>query len=307
VTEGPGPSFGSAPAAPPPAAVPPRRRGWLERVLFVGPGLLYLGVFFLLPLAIIVSYAFLERGRFGGIVIEPNLDNFARALDPVFLRVLLNSIGIALVTTVLALILGYPTAWAISRLPRRWRTVALVLVVLPFWTNFLVRTYAWIVLLNSQGPLNGALVGLGIIGEPLELLYTPGAVVAGLLYAYLPLMILPLYASIERLDPELREASANLGARPARTFLSVTLPLTLPGVLIGSIFVFVPSMGNFVIPELLGGGKTVMVGNLIRDQFLKARDWPFGAVLAIAVLVFLAALLIIQARVSRSTTVAPGA
>jgi len=276
-------------------------------VLFVGPGLLYLGVFFLLPLAIIVSYAFLERGRFGGIVIEPNLDNFARALDPVFLRVLLNSIGIALVTTVLALILGYPTAWAISRLPRRWRTVALVLVVLPFWTNFLVRTYAWIVLLNSQGPLNGALVGLGIIGEPLELLYTPGAVVAGLLYAYLPLMILPLYASIERLDPELREASANLGARPARTFLSVTLPLTLPGVLIGSIFVFVPSMGNFVIPELLGGGKTVMVGNLIRDQFLKARDWPFGAVLAIAVLVFLAALLIIQARVSRSTTVAPGA
>jgi len=276
-------------------------------VLFVGPGLLYLGVFFLLPLAIIVSYAFLERGRFGGVVIEPNLDNFARALDPVFLRVLLNSIGIALVTTVLALILGYPTAWAISRLPRRWRTVALVLVVLPFWTNFLVRTYAWIVLLNSQGPLNGALVGLGIIGEPLELLYTPGAVVAGLLYAYLPLMILPLYASIERLDPELREASANLGARPARTFLSVTLPLTLPGVLIGSIFVFVPSMGNFVIPELLGGGKTVMVGNLIRDQFLKARDWPFGAVLAIAVLVFLAALLIIQARVSRSTTVAPGA
>ena len=276
-------------------------------MLFVGPGLLYLGVFFLVPLAIIVSYAFLERGRFGGIVVEPNLDNFARALDPVFLRVLLNSVGIALVTTILALLLGYPTAWAIARLPRRWRTVALVLVVLPFWTNFLVRTYAWIVLLNSQGPLNGALVGLGIIGEPLELLYTPGAIVAGLLYAYLPLMILPLYASIERLDPELREASANLGARPARTFLSVTLPLTLPGVLIGSIFVFVPSMGNFVIPELLGGGKTVMVGNLIRDQFLKARDWPFGSVLAIAVLVCLATLLIIQARVSRSTTAVPGA
>ncbi len=307
MTGGPGPTSGSAPDPAAPAAVVARRRGWLEQVLFVGPGLLYLGVFFLVPLAIIVSYAFLERGRFGGIVVEPNLDNFARALDPVFLRVLLNSVGIALVTTILALLLGYPTAWAIARLPRRWRTVALVLVVLPFWTNFLVRTYAWIVLLNSQGPLNGALVGLGIIGEPLELLYTPGAIVAGLLYAYLPLMILPLYASIERLDPELREASANLGARPARTFLSVTLPLTLPGVLIGSIFVFVPSMGNFVIPELLGGGKTVMVGNLIRDQFLKARDWPFGSVLAIAVLVCLATLLIIQARVSRSTTAVPGA
>lgn len=283
----------------------PRGRGRAERLLFVVPGLAYLAVFFLVPLAIIVSYAFLERGRFGGIVYEPTLANFQRALDPVFLRVLVQSVAIAGVTTLLALLLGYPTAWAIAKLPRRWRTVALVLVVLPFWTNFLVRTYAWIVLLNSQGPLNGALMDLGLIGEPLELLYTPAAVVAGLLYAYLPLMILPLYASIERLDPELREASANLGARPGRTFWSVTLPLTLPGVLIGSIFVFVPAMGNFVVPELLGGGKTVMVGNLIRDQFLKARDWPFGSVLAIAVLVCLAGLLILQARAARAATTAP--
>ncbi len=303
MTPGPGPGSTAAPRRS--ATSAPRRRGWAGRLVFVGPGLAYLAVFFLVPLAIVVSYAFLERGRFGGIVVEPTLANFQRALDPVFLRVLLQSIVIAGATTLLALLLGYPTAWAIARLPRRWRTVALVLVVLPFWTNFLVRTYAWIVLLNSQGPLNGTLVGLGLIDKPLELLYTPGAVVAGLLYAYLPLMILPLYASIERLDPELREASANLGARPARTFLSVTLPLTLPGVLIGSIFVFVPSMGNFVVPELLGGGKTVMVGNLIRDQFLKARDWPFGSVLAIAVLVCLAGLLIVQARASRAVTAAP--
>jgi spermidine/putrescine transport system permease protein len=177
--------------------------------------------------------------------------------------------------------------------------VALVLVVLPFWTNFLIRTYAWIVLLNSEGPINGTLTGLGIIAEPLGLLYTDGAIVAGLLYAYLPLMILPLYASIERLEPELREAAANLGATPARTFLTITLPLTLPGVLIGCIFVFVPSIGNFVIPELLGGGKTIMVGNLIRDQFLKARDWPFGSVLAIVVIVGLMGLLVLQARLSR--------
>jgi spermidine/putrescine transport system permease protein len=299
VTQGPGPT--------PPVRPAPRRRGLAERALFVGPGLLYLAVFFLVPLAIIVSYAFLERGRFGGIVYEFTLDNFGRALEPVFVRVLLTSIGIALVTTLLALLLGYPTAWAIARLPRRWRTVALVLVVLPFWTNFLVRTYAWIVLLNSQGPLSGTLMGLGIIHEPLALLYTPGAIVAGLLYAYLPLMILPLYASIERLDPELRDAAANLGATPVRAFLTVTLPLTLPGVLIGSIFVFVPSMGNFVIPELLGGGKLVMVGNLIRDQFLKARDWPFGSVLAIVVLVCLAGLLVVQARLSRTTTAAPDA
>jgi spermidine/putrescine transport system permease protein len=179
--------------------------------------------------------------------------------------------------------------------------VALILVVLPFWTNFLIRTYAWIVLLNSEGIVNGGLRALGVIDQPLALLYTDGAVVAGLLYAYLPLMILPLYSSIERLDPELREASANLGATPARTFLNVTLPLTMPGVLIGCIFVFVPSIGNFVIPELLGGGKTVMVGNLIRDQFLKARDWPFGAVLALVVIVMLAGLLVLQAYLSRRT------
>jgi spermidine/putrescine transport system permease protein len=278
-----------------------RRRGLRERVLLLGPGFAYLLVLFVLPLGLVISLAFFQRGRFGGVVYEPTLANFERALQPVFVQVLIDSLVIAGITTALALVIGYPTAWAIAQLPRRWRVVALILVVLPFWTNFLIRTYAWIVLLNSQGIVNGGLRALGIIDEPLALLYTDGAVVAGLLYAYLPLMILPLYSSIERLDPELREASANLGATPARTFLSVTLPLTLPGVLIGSIFVFVPSIGNFVIPELLGGGKTVMVGNLIRDQFLKARDWPFGAVLALVVIAMLAVLLVVQAHLSRRT------
>lgn len=276
------------------------RHGLTERAVFLGPGLVYLAVFFLVPLALVLSYTFFERGRFGGIVYDFTLENYARALEPVYLSVLVNSIVIASITTVLALLIGYPTAYVMAQLPRRWRTIALILVVMPFWTNFLVRTYAWIVLLNTEGPVNGALVGLGILDAPLTLLYTPGAVVAGLLYAYLPLMILPLYAAIERLDPELREAAANLGASPVRTFLTVTLPLTLPGVLIGCIFVFVPSIGNFVIPELLGGGKTVMVGNLIRDQFLKARDWPFGSVLAMSVVVLLLGLLFLQGRVSRS-------
>ncbi len=275
------------------------RHGLSERVIFLGPGLAYLVVFFLVPLVVVLSYTVMRRGTFGGIVLDFTFDNFVRALQPLYLGVLAQSVAIALVTTLLALLLGYPTAYVIAHLPRRWRTVALVLVVLPFWTNFLIRTYAWIVLLNSEGPLNGALLTLGIIDAPLGLLYTPAAVVAGLLYAYLPLMILPLYAAIERLDPELREAAANLGATPVRTFLTVTLPLTLPAILIGSIFVFVPSVGNFVVPELLGGGKTVMVGNLIRDQFLKARDWPFGAVLALSVIVLLLGLLFVQARASR--------
>ncbi|MFM7147491.1 MAG: ABC transporter permease, partial [Actinomycetales bacterium] len=277
-----------------------RRRALLSRAVFTGPGLLYVTAFMTIPLLIIAVYSFLNRGRFGGVKFEPTLENYLRAFEPVYLSVFGNSLLIASITTVLALLIGYPAAMAIARLPRRWRTVALVLVVLSFWSNFLIRTYAWIILLNSQGPINSALVSWGILGTPLDLLYNRGAVVVGLLYAYLPLMILPVYASIERLDPQLGEAAANLGASRIRVFLDVTLPLTLPGALIGAIFVFVPSLGNFVVPELLGGGKTVMVGNLIRDQFLEARDWPFGAVIALIVVALLVGLFAVQARVSRA-------
>lgn len=277
------------------------RPPWRARLILLGPGLSYLAVLLLLPLALLIGYTAFRRGRFGGIAYEDGStgENFARIADPLYAGVLTDSLRIAAVTTLLALLLGYPTAYAISRLPGRWRTVALVLVVLPFWTNFLIRTYAWIVLLSSRGVVNSALTGIGVIDRPLRLLYTEPAVVLGLLYAYLPLMVLPLYSAIERVDPRLLEASADLGARPARTYLSVTLPHTLPGVLTGCVFVFVPSLGNFVVPELLGGGHTVMVGNLIRDQFLTARDWPFGSVLALALMAFLVLLLMAQAWAGR--------
>jgi spermidine/putrescine transport system permease protein len=275
------------------------RRALVGRAVFAGPGLLYVTIFMTIPQVIVASYAFLKRGRFGGVQPEFSLDAFNKALDSVYLSILGNSLLIATITTILALLLGYPAAYAIARLPRQWRTVALVLVVLPFWSNFLIRTYAWIVLLNSEGPINSALVGVGVIDTPLDLLYNRGAVVVGLLYAYLPLVILPVYAAIERLDPQLQEAARNLGASRARTFLDVTLPLTLPGAMIGAIFVFVPSLGNFVVPELLGGGKSEMIGNLIRDQFLVARNWPFGAVLALSMIAFLVLLFAAQALVAR--------
>jgi spermidine/putrescine transport system permease protein len=281
------------------AGTRPRSRRLVEKAAFLGPGLLFTTVFVAVPLLLVLTYTLFERGRFGGVVYEFNLDNFTRALEPTYRKVLVSSTWIAGLATVLALLLGYPVAYAIAKMPTRWRTIALVLVVVPFWTNFLIRTYAWIMLLNTQGMLNDALISLGLVDEPVKLLYTQGAVVTGLVYAYLPLMILPIYASVARLDPELREASANLGANRFTTFLRVTLPLSLPGVVTGCIFVFVPSMGNFVIPELLGGGKTVMVGNLIRDQFLKARDWPFGATLALIMVVFLVALFAVQSVVSR--------
>ena len=275
------------------------RRALGSRAVFLGPGLVYVTVFMAIPLALVLSYAFLKRGRFGGVQLQFTLENFAKALEPTYLSVLGNSLLIATATTVLALLIGYPVAYAIAMMPSRWRTTALILIVLPFWTNFLVRTYAWMVLLNTEGPINKALVGIGLIDEPLTLLYTRGAVIAGLLYAYLPLMILPLYASMDRMDRSLLEAATNLGASRFRAFWDITFPLTLPGAMIGAIFVFVPSLGNFVVPELLGGGKTVMVGNLIRNQFLKARDWPFGAVLALVMVAFLVLLFALQAYVSR--------
>lgn len=276
-----------------------RRRALTAQAVFTGPGLIYITLFMSIPVVLVLVYSFFERGRFGGITWNFTLDNYARVLDPVYLNVFGDSLVIAGVTTIIALAVGYPTAYAIARLPVRWRSIALVMVVLPFWTNFLIRTYAWIVLLNSQGPINSSLVDLGVISAPIGMLYTPGAVIAGLTYAYLPLVILPVYASVERLDRQLLEAASNLGASRARVFLDVTLPLTLPGAMIGAIFVFVPSLGNFVVPELLGGGKTVMVGNLIRDQFLEARDWPFGAVLALLVIALLVLLFALQAMIAR--------
>ncbi|MBB2910032.1 spermidine/putrescine transport system permease protein [Streptosporangium becharense] len=276
-----------------------RRSHALGRLLFLGPGLLYLVAFVVVPLGLIVSYTVFRRGRFGGIVYEFTWENFARLDDSLYRDVVLGSLKLAAIATLIALLVGYPTAYLIAQLPKKWKTIALVVIVMPFWTNFLVRIYAWVVLLSGPGLVNSALLDLGLIDKPLELLYNQGTVVTGLVYSYLPLMILPLYAAIEKLDPQLREASANLGAGPVRTFFSVTLPLTLPGVLTGSLFVFVPSFGNFIIPELLGGGRSTMVGNVIRDQFLKARDWPFGATLTLALLVVLIVLLLAQAWSSR--------
>jgi spermidine/putrescine transport system permease protein len=276
-----------------------RRSRALGRLVFLGPGLTYLIVLLLVPLALLLSFIPFRRGRFGGIVYELTGENFTRLIDPLYLDVVLGSLKIATIATVIALLVGYPTAYLIAQLPRKWKTIALVAIVLPFWTNFLVRIYAWIILLSGPGLLNSTLMDLGLIDKPLELLYNQGTIITGLIYSYLPLMVLPLYAAIEKLDPQLREASANLGARPARTFLSVTLPLTLPGVVTGCLFVFVPSFGNFVIPELLGGGRSIMVGNLIRDQFLKARDWPFGATLSLALIAVLIVLLLLQAWSAR--------
>ena len=276
---------------------PRRLRAWVPRFVLLGPGITYWLFLFLIPVGLLLAYSFFTRGPFGGVEYELTLENYQRLVDPLYLRVLLTSLRIALISTGLALLLGYPMAYFIATAPRKRRLVLLMLVILPFWTSFLIRTYSWIVLLSPTGLVN-RLLGAFHVG-PLSLLYNEGSIVVGLVYAYLPLMILPIYSSIERLGEGPREAAQDLYARPWSMFRRVLLPLTRPGVVAGCIFVFVPSMGNFIVPDLLGGGQTVMVGNLIQQQFLSARDWPFGATFAVAMIGIMLILLAFQSVVLR--------
>nr|WP_244711448.1 ABC transporter permease [Rhizobium cremeum] len=248
------------------------------------------------PCVLVLSYAFFERGVWGGVEYTFTLENFARVADPLYAKIFLNSARIALTATVIAILIAYPAAYAISRAPRLTQPILLFFAVLPFWSNYLIRTYAWIVLLNREGLINNLLRSLGYTGEPLSMLYTEAAVITGLVYNYLPFVILAIYSTLSRLNPELMEASRDLGAGPVRTFLRVTLPLTMPGVAAGGVFVFVLSIGNFVTPALLGGGRFQMVGNLVYDQFLTANDWPFGAALGAALIATMIVLLLVQAR-----------
>ncbi|MET0597862.1 MAG: ABC transporter permease [Mesorhizobium sp.] len=259
------------------------------------PALAWLVLFMVVPCALVLALAFFRRGVYGGIDYTLTLENFALVLDPLYSRIFLNSARIAGTATLIAGIAGYAAAYAIAAAPRRWQPVLLFLAVLPFWSNYLIRTYAWIVLLNREGLLTQLLRILGYRGEPPSLLYTEGAVIAGLVYNYLPFVILACYAPLSRLNPELAEASRDLGASAMTTFRRVTLPLTLPGLAAGAVFVFVLSIGNFVTPALLGGGRFQMIGNLVYDQFLTANDWPFGAALSMVLIAVMMVLLGLQA------------
>jgi spermidine/putrescine transport system permease protein len=264
--------------------------------LLAAPAIGWLVAFMVGPCLLIFVYAFFERGLYGGIDYNFTLDNFARVVDPLYARIFLNSARIALTTTIIAILIAYPAAYAIAKAPQRWQPILLFFAVLPFWSNYLIRTYAWIVLLNREGLINNALRWFGYQGEPLSMLYSEGAVITGLVYNYLPFVILAIYSVLSRLNPELMEASRDLGAGAVRTFIRVTLPLTLPGVAAGGVFVFVLSIGNFVTPALLGGGRFQMIGNLVYDQFLTANDWPFGAALGMTLIAIMIALLMVQAR-----------
>ena len=261
------------------------------------PGLIFLMALVLAPLVIIVLYSFLNRAKLGvGVkwlfTIQPYVELFyseslsgEKTFDPVYLQILLNSALYSLVTALVCLVLSVPIALWIATRPPRWRTALVFLVTIPFWTSLLIRTYAWVIILNDNGPINGTLTGLGLIPEPLPMLYTPFATTVGLVYSFLPFMILPIYASAERFDFRLAEAAYDLGATRVTVLRRIVMPAIRPGVIAGMILVFIPALGSYLAPELLGGGKTSMIANVIAAQFGASRNWPFGAALSVMVLV----------------------
>jgi spermidine/putrescine transport system permease protein len=264
-------------------------RGWsLGLAGLLTPVTVWLGLFFLVPLLYILAYSFGTSGIYGGITLGFNPGNYLRVFDPLYLEIVGRTLVIALLNTFLCLLLGYPLAYFIAFKGGSRKNLLILLVMIPFWTSLLLRAYAWVVILGGNGIANRALQFLGITDGPVNLIFTPQAVALGMVYSYLPFMILPLYAALEKFDVRLKEAAQDLGASRWHTFWRVTFPLSMPGVIAGSILVFIPSAGEFVIPNLLGGARTVLVGNLIQQQFLLARDWAFGSALAM----MLAALLV---------------
>lgn len=271
---------------------------------------LWMSVFFLLPFLILLKISFSQTRTgippytevfewAGGLLfkIHGTMENFYFLIsDSLYFAAYTNSIKIAAISTLICLLIGYPMALGISRASPKVRNILLLLVILPFWTSFLIRVYAWIGLLKNEGLINHLLMALGIIDQPLVMLHTPFAVYLGISYSYLPFMVLPLYASLEKMDHSLLEAAADLGAKPMQTFLSVTVPQSMPGIIAGSMLVFIPAIGEFVIPDLLGGANTLMIGKVLWNEFFLNRDWPLASAVAVIMLVILVLPLVLWQR-----------
>jgi len=283
------------------------RKGDGRRLAFLlSPATIFLGIFFLGPLAIMVVYSFLEPGLYGGVEWNFYHWNYGRILgwadgdweefDPVYVDIFLRSVRLASTNVIVTLLICYPAALWVSGLPARVRTFVVFMITLPFFVSLVVRLFCWVLILRPSGFLSSTLINLGLISEPIDIIFTETAVLIGMAYVLLPFMFLPVYASIEKLDHSLRDASSDLGASHRQTFFRVTLPLTLPGIAAGSVLVFIPSLGNFIVPDLLGGAKVVMIGNLVEQQFLSARNWPFGSALSVMIMLVMFTLIIFYIR-----------
>jgi len=261
-----------------------QRRGW-SVALLLSPATIIVVFFLILPLFIVVRYSFAGRDPYGAVLPTFTLQHYIALLRPLYVPIVLRSFQMAAANTALCLLVAYPVAYFIAFRARRFASLLVLLMIIPFWTNFLIRMSAWIMLLNRNGLINSVLQSLCLIDEPLKLLNTYGAVMVGLVYGFLPSAVLPIYAALDSLDRSLLEAAQDLGASPLRTHLRVTIPLSLPGVIAATLFVFVPTLGVFVVPALLGGGKNILIGNLIVMLYLEFRNIPFGSAVAVVLLI----------------------
>ncbi len=295
------------------------RRKALRSFLGVSPALVAIGLFLIVPILIVIGYSLMEANPYGGVnkvfssdaytslLFERQLDDSLAFADS-YLLIALRSIGIAGLTTVITLLIGFPVAVWLAMQPVQRRGLLIFLITVPFWANLLIRTYAWILLLRNTGVINNSLMGLGIIHEPLQLLYTDGAVLLGLVYTYAPFVVLPIYATLEKMDTRLLEAAQDLYAGRIRTLRKVVLPIAKPGIFAGAILTFVPCLGAMIAPELLGGGTRMMLGNLIFRQFSDTRNWPFGAALSLVLMAAVMLVLTVYAlRAQRQKTLQEGA
>ena len=263
---------------------------------FIFPGGIWIALLFAIPLFLVLALSFGHVDDLGRGVYGFSFDNYRDVFDATYVPVLLRSVLYALATVILCILIGYPVAYFIARYGGKYRYVLLAALVIPFFVNYLVRTYAWVALLADQGLVNNLLVDIGLTESPIQMINTPFAVIGGLVYGYIIFMILPLYGSIERMDPSVVEAGKDLYGSPFQTFIHVTLPATQAGILAGCVLVFLPAVGDFVSAQLLGGPDTYMVGNLIQDQFFAASNWPFGSALTVVMMIFLAIWMVFYLR-----------
>ena len=269
----------------------------LAPLAMIGPTTFWLMLFLVIPLALVVGISFLTRSGYGGVEMAFSLEAYKQLFSSEYVRIFGVSFRLSLETTVICLLIGYPFAYVIANSPKKVKPFLVLLLMLPFWINSMIRIYGWNTLLRSSGIINQVLLNLGIIKIPLEMLYTDGAVLLGMVYDLLPFTVLPIYTSIEKLDPSLLEAASDLGAGRAHRFVRVILPLTMPGIFAGSIQTFIPSLGLFYISDMMGGAKTMYIGNLIKNQFMSARNWPMGAALAIVLILVTLVIMKLYTRV----------
>ena len=254
--------------------------------LFLGlPTIFWFACLIVVPLVMTLILSFASRDAYGRIIYEWSFQNYIRFMDPLYLQILWRSFYLGLFTVIICLLIGYPLAYFIARSPKNLKPLFLMLVIAPFWINLLIRAYGWMILLRYEGIINIFLRRIGLIEEPLQLMYNDGAVLVGLVYVFLQFMVLPLFATIDKMDWTLLESAQDLGAKPFHTFRHITLPLTLPGIIGGSILTFVPAFGSFIIPRILGGSNSIMIGNIIETQIKTARNWPFASASAVILIV----------------------